>query len=224
MLASVLLFVTAADQLVRGRFKDGDISMPYVVSLPQNYEKSKAKWPAVLYLHGGGLRGDNVAELERYGLLRDIKGGREFPFLLIAPQCPAGDYWRGNVLRKLLNSVEGKYRIDTDCVYVTGLSHGGYGTWAAAQDDPKRFAAIIPLCGGGDPVHADLLKDLPTWVVHGEKDDVVPLQVSRWMVDAIRRAGGNPRFDVVKDTGHDVWTKFYASDDWWKWLLGHKRK
>jgi predicted peptidase len=225
MLAPLLLLLTPPDQLVRGRFRDPDTPMPYVVSLPRGYADTTTKWPAVLYLHGGGLRGDNVAELERYGLLKDIKQGRKFPFILIAPQCPAGNYWRGGALVKLIDSLTNKYRIDSDRVYATGLSLGGSGTWAVAVQVPNRFAAVIPICGAGDPLLADRLKDLPIWIVHGDKDDVMPLETSRWMFGAIRRTGGAPpRFDIIEGAGHDVWTEFYKSDEWWKWMLEKKRK
>src|SRR5262249_12520812 len=116
------------------------------------------------------------------------------------------------------------YRVDKDRIYVTGLSMGGYGTWALATAYPKRFAAIAPICGGGDPSEDKRLKDIPIWVFHRAQDRGVPLRASQAMVDAIKKAGGNPKFTVYEDADHDSWTETYNNPKLYEWLLKHKRK
>ena len=142
-----------------------------------------------------------------------------------SPQRGAGG-WRSQVetLNGLLDDVMAKYKVDKDRVYVTGLSMGGYGTWALAAAHPKRFAAIVPICGGGNPADAAKLKDLPIWVFHGAKDRAVPLARSEMMVKAIKKAGGNPKFTVYPEAGHDSWTESYDNPELYTWLLKQKRK
>ena len=100
---------------------------------------------------------------------------------------------------------------------------GGFGTWALAAAHPERFAAIAPICGGGDPKQAERLKDLPIWVFHGAKDPTVPLARSEEMVKALKEAGGEPKFTVYPDAGHDSWTETYDNPELYEWFLAHKR-
>jgi predicted peptidase len=100
---------------------------------------------------------------------------------------------------------------------------GGFGTWDLATRDPGRWAAIAPICGGGDPSRAGALRNTPTWVVHGTRDQAVPIAQSQRMVDALRAAGGKPIFTVVEGGEHDVWTDVYADPRFYRWLLEHRR-
>jgi len=127
-------------------------------------------------------------------------------------------------LNGLLDEILASYKVDRDRVYLTGLSMGGFGTWALAAAHPERFAAIVPICGGGNPADAGRLKDLPIWVFHGAKDRAVPLERSEVMVNAIRKAGGSPKFTVYPEAGHDSWTGAYTDPELYKWLLKHLRK
>ena len=124
----------------------------------------------------------------------------------------------------LLDEIVEKYKIDKDRIYVTGLSMGGFGTWSLAAYSPKRFAAIVPVCGGGEPIMARILPHVPAWVFHGAKDPVVPIARSEAMVDALRQAGGNVKFTVYPNAGHDAWTETYADPKLYDWLLEQKRK
>jgi predicted peptidase len=113
--------------------------------------------------------------------------------------------------------------VDPDRVYLTGLSMGGYGTWSLAAAHPERFAAIVPICGGGNPADAAKLASLPVWVFHGAKDPTVPLERSKEMVEAIKSAGGNPRFTIYPEAGHDSWTETYNNPELYQWLLEQKK-
>jgi predicted peptidase len=117
-----------------------------------------------------------------------------------------------------------KYRIDKDRVYLTGLSMGGYGTWALAAAHPEKFAAIAPICGGGNPAEAAKLARLPIWVFHGAKDPTVPIERSKEMVEAIKAAGGDAKFTIYPEAGHDSWTETYNNPELYQWLLAQKRK
>lgn len=200
-----------------------EVSGQYVVSLPDGYDREpKRRWPVMLFLHGAGERGDDLAKVKVHGPLKEIAKGRKLPMIVVAPQCPENEWWDTDTLIGLLDHVERKYRVDRRREYVTGLSMGGYGTWALAIAQPSRFAAIAPVCGGGVWRQAHKIKAIPTWVTHGDKDAAVPLQESVDMVEALRRAGANPRFDIIAGGQHDVWTDFYARDDFYTWLLSHQ--
>lgn len=199
----------------------------YLLYLPQDYDKEKNKrWPLVMFLHGMGERGSELNKVKLLGPPRQVADGKQFPFILISPQCPDDSFWDSetDMLTAMLDEVEAKYRVDKSQVLLTGLSMGGYGTWALSAKQPSRFAAIAPICGGGNPKNAPLIKDIPMWVFHGDKDDVVKLSKSQEMVDAVKAAGGNPKFTVYPGVGHDAWTATYNDSEFWKWFLGQRRK
>ncbi len=197
--------------------------LDYLLCLPSGYETTRQKWPLVLFLHGAGESGSDLAKVKTHGPPKLVEGGREFPFILVSPQCPSRG-WNPDALNALLDSVIRNYRVDKERVYLTGLSMGGYGTWTLAAAHPERFAAIAPICGGGNPKDAGKLARLPVWVFHGAKDPTVPLQRSEEMVQAIKAAGGNVKFTVYPEAGHDSWTKTYNDPDFYTWLLAQKRK
>jgi len=114
--------------------------------------------------------------------------------------------------------------VDKDHIYVTGLSMGGFGTWALAAAYPDRFAAIVPICGGGSPASAAKLKDLPIWVFHGAKDRAVPPSRSEAMIKALKKAGSKKvKYTLYPDADHDSWTEAYNDPKLWEWLLEQKR-
>ena len=201
----------------------------YLLYLPKGYEKGSAKkWPMMMFLHGAGERGDDLGLVKLHGPTMMVESGKEFPFILVSPQCPEGKWWSESgqllFLEALLDEIIADYNVDVSRVYLTGLSMGGFGTWALAMEQPARFAAIAPICGGGMKFLAYRLKDVPTWVFHGEDDNVVPLSYSQGIVDALKLAGGDVRFTVYPKTGHDSWRKAYADDELYKWFLSHRRK
>ncbi len=147
----------------------------------------------------------------------------DFPFLLVAPQCPSGQTWSVGRLTALLDAVAAHHPVDPDRVYLTGLSMGGYASWALAVEHPYRFAAVAPVCGGGDPRRAGRLRRLPVWAFHGRRDPVVPVAASREMVDALRRCGAPVRYTEFPDAGHDVWTAAYGDRRLYDWFLSHRR-
>lgn len=203
----------------------------YLLYLPADYKADAGpKWPLVLFLHGAGERGSDLQKVAVHGPPKLVSQGRQFPFILVSPQCPAGQVWDEYALVGLVESIQARYRVDPARVYVTGLSMGGYGTWLLAQKHPGRFAAVAPVCGGGDrirsllPSQVDALKTLGVWAFHGAKDNVVPLSESERMVEAFKRIGVQDiQFTVYPDANHDSWTATYENPALYEWLLKHHR-
>ena len=197
----------------------------YLRYLPDEYNESGETWPLVLFLHGAGERGDDLDLVKLHGPAKLASEGRKFPFILIAPQCPANSWWSDEVvlLEGLVDEVIQAYNVDEDRVYLTGLSMGGYGTWALAHVLPDRFAALAPVCGRGNPMCVERVRHIPAWVFHGAKDEVVSVKHSQDMVDALCAAGAGPKLTIYPDAGHDSWTKTYDNEKFYEWLLQQKR-
>jgi len=192
----------------------------YLIYMPANYsDKMNARYPMVIFLHGVKERGNIIDKVRFNGLPKLVEEGQSFPFIIISPLCPEGKWWEPDVLYLLITDIFEKYNVDKKRVYLTGLSMGGFGTWILAYAYPELFAAIVPVCGGAYPYMAEKIKDIPAWVFHGAKDYFVPLIRSQEMVDALKKAGGNVKFTVYPEAGHDSWTETYKSPELYKWLL-----
>lgn len=200
------------------------IKLDYLVYLPKGYAKSEQKWPLILFLHGSGESGSDLSRVKRHGPPKLVDEKDDFPFIVISPQSPRRGGWDRYALKGLLDEVLANYHVDRDRVYLTGLSMGGYGTWTLAAAYPEYFAAIAPICGGGDPDGAGQLKDLPIWVFHGAKDEAVPLRRSEEMVAALKKLGADVKFTIYPEAGHDSWTETYANPELYQWFLSHKRQ
>ncbi|MBM4090130.1 MAG: phospholipase [Planctomycetes bacterium] len=199
-----------------------EVRIKYLLYLPKDYDQ-KESWPLILFLHGAGERGDNLNLVKKHGPPKLIAAGQDFPFIIASPQCPKDRRWEPFELAALVDEVVAKNKVDEDRIYVTGLSMGGFGTWSLAAYQPRRFAALVPICGGGDPIMARLFRPIPAWVFHGAKDTVVPIERSERMVEAMNKSGGTVKFTVYPDAGHDSWTETYANPELYDWLLQQKR-
>jgi predicted peptidase len=203
------------------QFEQGKVRFDYLLYLPPGYGKDDKAWPLVLFLHG---KGDKIARQKKSGLPRQIEKKQEARFILVTPQNPTTGFWSAANLNTLLEDVIARHKVDRDRVYVTGLSMGGFGTWSLLAAYPDRFAAAIPICGGGTPATVKRFKDVPIWVFHGEEDDVVPIARSEAMVKALEAAGAkNLKFTRYPSTKHDSWTKTYNNPKVWDWLLEQRR-
>lgn len=199
------------------------VTMKYLLYLPKDYEQ-KPSWPLVLFLHGSGERGDDPNLVKKSGPPKLVEAGQQFPFIIVSPQCPKGQFgWEPYELTALLDEIVEKYKVDQDRIYVTGLSMGGFGTWALAIHTPNRFAALVPICGGGDTNWAKRIAHIPAWVFVGAKDTAISVEVSQKMVVALKKKGGDPKFTIYPDAGHDAWTQTYANPQVYEWLLQQKR-
>ncbi len=200
----------------------------YLLFLPKDYGIDNRKWPVMMFLHGSGERGDDLSLVKVHGPPKLVAERPDFPFIVISPQCPKDQWWPGDVqqhlLAELLDSVLTRFNTDPQRVSVTGLSMGGFGAWTLAARYPHRFAAAVPICGGGDPDDAMQLKSVPFWVFHGAKDFGVPLKLSEEMVAAVQSAGGQAKLTVYPEAGHDSWTETYKNEAVYDWLLAQRRE
>lgn len=202
-------------------------SVGYLMYLPKGYAETEAKLPLVLFLHGRGESYGPLSLVAKWGPPLMASEGQNLPYILVSPQCPGDDSWakptQQKRLTELLDLVSRTYRVDSTRVYLTGLSMGGYGSWRLAADQPGRFAAVVPVCGGGNPDDAEVLKSIPIWVFHGDQDSAVPFQKSVEMVDAIKAAGGTKvRFTSLEHIGHNCWSATYATPELYDWMLKQK--
>jgi predicted peptidase len=245
----VLVKAQAAATYDRGNFIAKGDTLPYRILFPLNFDPAK-KYPVLFVLHGAGERGnDNQAQLLHGGDLF-LKGEvrQQFPAIVIFPQCPANSFW-SNVIYKTDSTVN-TFTFQTDApptkamhalmafiddfldkpyadkhhVYVGGLSMGGMGTFEIIGREPKLFAAAFAICGGDNTLNAKkYAKKVPLWIFHGGKDPVVSPDHSVVMVDAIKAAGGDPKFTLYPNDGHDSWNDAFAEPELLPWLFSHSK-
>ncbi|MFT5468480.1 MAG: putative peptidase [Verrucomicrobiales bacterium] len=206
------------------------IDVPYLLALPKGYgEEAGKKWPVILFLHGRGESNGPLSVVASWGPPRFAARGDDFPYIVISPQCPRETNWRdpeqqAGVLAVLDDTLK-KYDADASRVYLTGLSMGGYGSWSLAAKQPKRFAAVAPICGGGSPEDAAILATLPIWAFHGDQDTAVPFERSVEMVEAIKKAGGEKiLFTTMEEFGHNSWCAAYATPQLYHWFNKHSQE
>lgn len=226
-----------ATGFVKKTFKNADgTESPYVVFVPHGYDGTK-EYPVVLFLHGSGeTKGDKSGKMPaEVGLGPAVKKQEKtFPAIVVIPQSEKrtwqADRPDGQRAVGILDEVRKAYKTDPKRVYLTGLSMGGYGTWSLAAAHPDKWAAIVPVCGGAgggaDRVKetAEKVKAIPTWVFHGDQDSAVPVKFSRDLVEALKAAGGKPKYTEYPGVGHNSWDKAYGDKELWAWLFEQKKK
>lgn len=215
---------------VAGDSDSRGVTLPFLLFVPQQYSTASESLPLLLFLHGLGESGDgtNLDLVKRHGPPKLVDRRPEFPFVVVSPQCLAphdglqgiAKAWKPDLLVSLIDHVADNLRIDRGRVYVTGLSMGGYGAWRLAATYPERIAAVVPICGGGEPEWmAAALARVPAWAFHGARDAIVPVAHSKQMVDAICRCGGRARITIYPEVEHDSWTCTYDNEQVYEWLL-----
>ncbi|MBN1942837.1 MAG: prolyl oligopeptidase family serine peptidase [Phycisphaerae bacterium] len=204
-----------------------DVGGDYLLYLPETYGRDKQPLPLILFLHGSGERGKNPNIIAKFGPPKTALKQKGFPFIVLAPQCPANKWWTdadvSDMVMALLDKVCKEYLVDTDRIYLTGMSMGGFGAWDLAQKYPERWAALAVVCGGGNPYLQMRLKHLPTRVFHGAKDRNVPLFMAQQMVGTLRQVGGQVDLKVYPDLAHNVWDVTYDDPKLYEWFLSHRR-
>lgn len=230
------------DEYQPGKFVDGDQTLLYRLLSPKQREPGK-KYPLVLFLHGAGERGDdNQAQLKHVvGIFVTPENREKYPCFVLAPQCPAGRKWAEvdwsapthrqpenpsapmALTLKLIDQLVAEEPIDPARCYVMGLSMGGYGTWDVLARQPERFAAAVPMCGGGDETTAERIAHIPIWNFHGDKDPAVRVERSRRMVEALRAAGSKVKYTEYAGCGHDCWTPACKEPELLPWLFSQKK-
>ena len=215
----------AAATAVRVKIGEGEreTTVRYLLALPADYDKQPDhKWPLVLFLHGSGERGDDLEKVKIHGPPKLVAAGKDFPFVLVSPQCESGSRWNPQELAKLVDHLANTYRVDPQRLYVTGLSMGGSGTWSLVAENPKMFAAAIPICGRGDLAAVEKLKDTPTWIFIGAEDKADVVQNCEEMAAELKKAGGDVQLKVYPNLKHDCWTVTYENPELYAWMLKQK--
>ena len=211
--------------------KPKDAHYHYLPYMPKDYNTDTLKkWPLIIYLHGGSDRGTDLNKLYASGIPDQIYRGREFPFIIISPQCPehirwSTDDWFENFYKK----VTAKYRIDTNRVYLTGLSLGGSGTWYLAAKYPDKFAAIAPMSGFTSHIdyideNIDRLVDMPIWAFHGKIDNVVPFEETERMINKLEGKNKDLKFSIEPEVGHWIHWLVYPNQELYDWFLKHDNR
>lgn len=200
--------------------KDTGKKFNYLLSTPDNYDKSKESLPLIIFLHGAGERGEDPWVINRNGIAFLFDKESPVRAVTLSPQCAEGKIWITQVydLKELIDDIVEEYNIDKKRITITGLSLGGFGTWMMGYTFPDFFAAMAPVCGGGISFGSEVLKDVPIRAFHGSADDVVPLVYSTLMVDHIRDHGGRAELVIYHGFGHDSWTNAYEDSDLVYWL------
>lgn len=246
----LVLFIKVSSAAGQSLFRAGYFSykdqgsINYRLLKPEHIKKGK-KYPLVLFFHGSGQRGDNNISQLKWGVRQFAtkRNRRKYPAFVVAPQCPFDAQWVNmnynnfpvklpskpskyiTLSLELVLHLEKKYPIDTRRIYVTGISSGGYATWAAIERMPYLFAAAVPIAGGGDPSKANLIAHMSIWAFQGKRDREVPIKFMNSMIKALRKYHGHPRYTVYKKLGHQAtWIKAYHKRDLYRWLFRQKKK
>lgn len=201
--------------------------LDYYLYYPEDYETNIEKeFPILLFLHGGGESGDTLGALKKNGPPKLIVQGKQFPFLILAPQNPhQKKWWNTRAVNQLLDTVVANNRVDKKRIYLTGLSRGGGAAWEMAVQYPEKFAALAVVCGMTPlPYAAWIEKDMPIWVFHGEEDKSIPISESETMVERLKGMGYDVQFTRYPGVGHDSWVKAYATDELYEWFERQQRK
>ena len=206
-------------------YKNGRFEFSFWVYVPEDLQEGE-KLPLMLFLHGAGERGEDLELVLKHGLPKYFKESPPVRAIMVAPQCPLGITWINQIekLKSFFDKILATYPVDLDKVTLTGISMGGFGTWEYAMTYPETFAAIAPVCGGGQAWRCDSLIHMPIRTFHGDKDDVVSPFYSYEMVDTLLRKGGNPELTIFHNVDHNSWEPAYEKTDLIAWLAKQDKK
>ncbi len=218
--------------------------LPYRLFVPKNYDAAK-KYPLIVYLHGAGERGtENESHIAKNGAPKLVSDEVQIktPCFVLAPQCPPDKRWVEvnwgekephkmpetpsepmRLLLQLLDELPKEFSLDSQRLYLMGISMGGFGTWDLLARRPQLFAAAVPICGGADNSTAPMIKHIPIWAFHGDADGVVFVGRTRTMVEAVKVVGGNIKYSEYPGVGHNSWDKAFAEPGLFDWLLAQRR-
>ena len=197
--------------------------LQYLVTYPSGYAIGQ-KYPVIIFLHGAGTRGNQIELLRNNPFFKITENNKNFPFITIAPLCAENTWF--DIFEELIQFVRqiiSKEYVEPSKVYLMGASMGGYATWQLAMSIPEYFAAIVPICGGGMYWNAGRLTNVPIWAFHGAKDNVVFVEETIKMTNAVNQNGGNARVTIYTENGHDAWSDTYGNPDGFEWLLTCER-
>lgn len=219
---------TAQKQLIEGEeqtiLKE---DLQYYLYFPEDYDAgSDQKYPLLLFLHGGGESGDSLGILKKNGPPKLLAEGKQFPFLVLAPQNPhKRQWWNVRAVMQLLDTIVTHHNVDPKRLYLSGLSRGGSAAWEIAVQYPEKFAAMAVICGMAPLPYASWIdKNMPIWVFHGTEDQSIPFSESEHMVNALKRMGYDVTFTVYEGVGHDSWVPAYNTEALYEWMVKQQRQ
>ena len=222
MRIGILLFTLFLSLSSFGQLKaiHNQADYPFLLHLPAD-SILKNNPPVLIFLHGRSLSGNNLELVKKYGIIHEIEKGREIPAIVIAPQVPAGKSWEPEKVLSVLRFAQEHFQTDTNRVYVTGMSLGGYGTLDFAGEYPGIVTAAVALCGGGNTKNGCNLSTIPVWIQHGNRDSAVPISESEKMVRSIRACNGgeNLKYTVVPGANHGDLERVFRNDELYDWLF-----
>lgn len=230
------------------KFIQGTDTLLYRILMPENFDKTKT-YPVLLFLHGAGERGnDNKAQLihgSKLFLRPEVRAN--YPAIVIFPQCPEDSYWSNvkssmvngkrnfefekggkptlamKMVMSLMEQVKDLPYTDNKRIYAGGLSMGGMGTFEILRRMRGEFAAAFAVCGGDNPENVRKYKNIPLWIFHGAKDDVVPPENSQIIADALKAKKADVKFTMYPEANHNSWDQAFAEPELLSWLFSHKR-
>ncbi|CAN7638663.1 prolyl oligopeptidase family serine peptidase [Rhizobium sp. LjRoot98] len=214
--------VTHAEQVAVRSTTSIKNDLSYLMYTPDDYASSDTVYPLVVWLHGGDQGGTDIEKVRSSGIPKLIEDGKKFPFLVFSPQNPSEELlYPIEKVAAALDEVMSKYRVDRTRVYVVGFSRGGFGTWAMAEQFPEKFAAFVPIAGGGNRHYLSRTNDKASfWAFHGTSDDVIPLSDSVVLYERLVGLKRNARLSVLEAVDHSG-VEWAALNDpeLWDWLL-----
>lgn len=190
----------------------------YAFHIPAN---TKEKKPLIVFLHGSGEKGTDIEKVKVHGPFKYLKT-HELDAYILAPQCPENEYWNDEVLYRLILKIQKENNIDSNRIYLTGLSMGGWGAWNLAFAHPETFAAFVPIAGFVDrvPMIEDCkIKNIPTRIFHGLLDDVVNVDYAITIYKKLKTCNANVELTIFDDAGHDSWSKVYDNQEIYDWMF-----
>lgn len=190
----------------------------YVLHIPKNFKERK---PLIVFLHGSGEKGTDIEKVKAHGPFKYLKS-HELDAYVLAPQCPENEYWNEEVLYRLILKIQKENTIDSNRIYLTGLSMGAWGAWNLAFAHPETFAALVPIAGYVDRIpmiENCKIAAIPTRIFHGLLDDVVNVEYSITMYKKLKNCNTNVALTIFEDANHDSWTKVYDNQEIYDWMF-----
>jgi predicted peptidase len=215
-----------AQKEVKGKIQTKIVTekeLSYALHIPEN---TKEKKPLIVFLHGSGEKGTDIEKVKIHGPFKYLKTHNLDAYVL-APQCPENEYWDSEVLHRLILKIQKEYSIDTNRIYLTGLSMGGWGAWNLAFTHPDTFAALVPIAGFVDRVpmvENCKIASIPIRIFHGLLDNVVDVNYSIAIYKKIKTCNANIELTIFDDANHDSWSRVYDNKEIYDWMFKQIKK
>lgn len=225
VVALLFSFISFAQTTVNGKIKTEIIQkheLGYALHIPADIKEKK---PLLIFLHGSGEKGTDIEKVKIHGPFKYLKVHKLDAYVL-APQCPENEEWDAEVLYRLILKIQKENNIDSDRIYVTGLSLGGWGTWNLAFAHPDMFAAIVPISGFVDLIQLEQtckIAKIPTRIFHGLMDDVVNIDYAITIYKELKKCNSNVELTIFDDAGHDSWSRVYDNQEIYDWMFKQVR-